>query len=294
MSCGSEAASDAARRPRLILCPTPIGNLGDMSPRALDALRQADVVFAEDTRVTGRLLAAFGIRKRLERLDERLMGERADACIARVKEGEVVAYCSDAGMPGISDPGSRLVDRARRAGVEVEVIPGPTAVACAFAASGFAGPAFLFAGFFPRKDSERTRTLEGLASLDAALIFYESPHRVASALAFLARKWPERRCAVCRELTKLHEEVLVDALPALAAEFARREEAGTIRGEFALVIEPSQSKGSAEDAASLAETAAHRAQELISAGQSRKDVVRALQAELGLPRNEAYAIVHGA
>ena len=126
---------------KLVICPTPLGNLGDMTERALAALRAADVVCAEDTRVTGRLLAAYGIEKRLERLDEALIGGRGAGIVQRVLDGETVAYCSDAGMPGVSDPGLRLVRAAREAGAAVEVLPGPTAAATAYVASGCDNPA---------------------------------------------------------------------------------------------------------------------------------------------------------
>ena len=145
---------------KLVICPTPLGNLGDITERALTALRAADVVCAEDTRVTGRLLAAFGIGKRLERLDEALIGDRAAGIVGRVLDGEVVVYCSDAGMPGVSDPGLRLVRAAREAGAAVEVLPGPTAVAAAYVASGCDNPRFYFGGFLPRKDVERRALLE--------------------------------------------------------------------------------------------------------------------------------------
>ena len=171
---------------KLIICPTPIGNLGDMPQRALDALTSADVVCAEDTRVTGKLLAAFGIGKRLERLDEALIGSRADGIVARVEAGEVIAYCSDAGMPGVSDPGLRLVAAAREAGVAVEVLPGASAAACAYVASGTVCPRFYFGGFFPRKAAEQRSVLEELRGLDAALVFYESPNRLVAALSAIA------------------------------------------------------------------------------------------------------------
>lgn len=158
---------------RLVICPTPIGNLGDMPARALDALRQADAVCAEDTRVTGKLLAAFGVEKRIERLDEATMSSRAAGIIDRVLAGEVIAYCSDAGMPGVSDPGLRLVAAAREAGAVVEVLPGPTALSTAYVASGSTKATFYFGGFFPRKRAEQHAVLAKLKTLDAALIFYE-------------------------------------------------------------------------------------------------------------------------
>ena len=275
---------------KLVICPTPIGNLGDMPERALAALRAADVVCAEDTRVTGKLLAAFSIEKRLERLDEALIGERTAAIIERVAAGEVVAYCSDAGMPGVSDPGLRLVRAAREAGVFVEVLPGPTAAATAYVASGSTNPRFYFGGFFPRKDAERRAMLESLRSLDAALIFYESPNRLVSALEAAADAYPHREGAVCRELTKLHEEVMRAPLPDLRDAFAARAAASGIKGEIVLVIDgPNQAEDNAaeQDAEAAART---RAAQLKAEGARNKDIARAIADEFGIARNAAYAI----
>lgn len=275
---------------KLTVVPTPLGNLGDMTQRALDALREADVVCAEDTRVTGKLLAAFEISKRLERLDEALSAQRADAIAQRVAAGERIAYCSDAGTPGVSDPGMRLVRACRAIGAAVEVLPGPTAVATAYVASGCDNPRFYFGGFFPRKAGERRAVLESLRMLDAALIFYESPNRLADALEAIAEAFPLREAAVCRELTKLHEEIVRAATADLRDEFARRAEAGGVKGEIVIVIDgPSAAEGEAqaEDAAASART---RAAELASQGMRKKDIAKTLATELGIPRNEAYEI----
>lgn len=279
----------------LYICPTPLGNLRDMTPRALDALAAADAVCAEDTRVTGKLLAAFGIRAHLERLDEASIAAKASGVIARVAAGETVAYCSDAGMPGVSDPGQRLIAAAREAGVPVVVLPGPTATATAYVASGFTCPRFYFGGFFPRKEGEQKRTLAGLAPLDAVLVFYESPRRAAAALAAIAAAFPTRRVALCRELTKVHEEVVVEAAPDLARMIAARTEAGQMRGECAIVID-APGAGEAQAAQQEAESAAQaRAAELLAQGDlSKKDVVRTLREEFGLKRNDAYDLVYGA
>lgn len=280
---------------KLIICPTPIGNLGDMTERALEALRTADVVCAEDTRVTGKLLAAYRIEKRLERLDEALIGERAASLVERVGAGEVIAYCSDAGMPGVSDPGLRLVRAAREADAPVEVLPGPTAAATAYVASGSANPRFYFGGFFPRKDAERRATVESLRALDAALLFYESPNRLVAALDALAAVLPHREIAVCRELTKLHEEVVRGPLPQVRDVFAAREREGAgIKGEIVLVID---GPSAAEDAAAEqdAEAAAReRAVELKAAGARNKEIARAIAEEFGVARNVAYDIALGA
>ena len=192
---------------------------------------------AEDTRVTGKLLASFGISCRMERLDENTVGQRAAAIVERVLSGEVIAYCTDAGMPGVSDPGQRLVAAARAAGAPVEVLPGPTATATAYVASGFTCPRFYFGGFFPRKEGQRAETLAALQSLDAVLLFYESPHRIVAALRAVAESMPYRQVAVCRELTKLHEEVAIGTAQELAEAFAEREAAGGVKGEIVLVID---------------------------------------------------------
>ena len=278
---------------KLIICPTPIGNLDDMPPRALEALRSADAVCAEDTRVTGKLLSAFGIHTRLERLDENLMAERAAGIIERVNAGERIAYCSDAGMPGVSDPGQRLVDAALDAGAPVEVLPGPTAVATAYVASGFTCPRFYFGGFFPRKAGERAAALEVVRALDAVCLFYESPHRIAQALESVAAVLPGRRVAVCRELTKLHEETVRGPIEEVAAEFTRREAEGGVKGEIVLVIDVPGAEERERAQQSAALSAAERAAQLVADGAlSRKDIVKTLRDEFGISRNEAYELVH--
>ena len=166
---------------KLIICPTPLGNLGDITKRTLEAFSQCDVVCCEDTRVTGKLLSVLGIKKSLERLDEATLSSKAEYIAQRVLSGEIIAYASDAGMPGVSDPGQRLVDAALEVGAVVEVLPGPTALTTAYVASGFSAQSFYFGAFFPRKEGERKRLLSQLKSLDAVLIFYESPLRLVSA-----------------------------------------------------------------------------------------------------------------
>ena len=280
---------------KLIIVPTPIGNLGDMTLRSLEALRTADTVCAEDTRVTGKLLAHFDIRKPLERLDEAMIGAKATSVMERVAAGEVVAYCSDAGMPGVSDPGLRLVAAAHEAGVPVEVLPGASAAACAYVASGTVCPRFYFGGFFPRKAGEQRTVLEKLRGLDAALVFYESPNRLVAALAAIAEVLPWREVAVCRELTKLHEEVARGTAVELRALFgARAEEPGGIRGEIALVIDAPGEDETAADAAEAAASAEARAVELAAEGLRTKEVARRLAAEFGIARNDAYELAMAA
>ena len=279
---------------KLIIIPTPLGNLGDITKRTLQAFEACDTMCCEDTRVTRKLLSALGIEKHLERLDEATVLKRAEGIVRRVLEGEVIGFASDAGMPGVSDPGQRLIDEARNQGAEVEVLPGGTAVATAYVASGFPTQTFYFGAFFPRKEGERKRVLEGLKPLDAALVFYESPQRIASALVAIAEAFPMRRVAVCRELTKVHEEVYRDMAPAVRDEFAARAEAGAIKGEIVIVIDaPTEEERNAAHN-EQANDAAARAQELIAEGTlSKKDIVKALRSEFGISRNEAYGLVIG-
>ncbi|MEY8562834.1 16S rRNA (cytidine(1402)-2'-O)-methyltransferase [Eggerthellaceae bacterium 3-80] len=275
---------------KLVICPTPLGNLGDMTQRACEALEHADVVCAEDTRVTGKLLSALGIKKRLERLDETLLAQRAELMAERVCAGEVIAYCSDAGMPGVSDPGMRLVKAVREAGGVVEVLPGPVAAATAYVASGTQNTTFYFGGFFPRKDTQRQVLLQSLAPLEAALIFYESPKRVVRALEVLAHTFPLREAAVCRELTKVHEEIVRMPLPELAQEFAKREQSGQIKGEIVIVVDgPSLAEDDAA-AACAQQDAREVAAQLRACGMRKKDIAKQLVEQFGISRNDAYAI----
>ena len=274
---------------KLVICPTPLGNLGDMTVRALEVLRAADVVCAEDTRVTGKLLVALGIEgRRLERLDENLVGERADEIAARVLAGETIAYCSDAGMPGVSDPGIRLVRVAREVGAPVEVLPGPTAVATAYVASGTTSTNFYFGGFFPRKDAARKQLLDSLKGLDAALVFYESPNRLVSSLDSIAESLPYRDIAVCRELTKLHEEIVRGSIDEVKEQFESRE---SIKGEIVLVIDAPNDLEIRAANAFAAASAEERAVELLAQGERPKLVAKTIAEEFGISRNEAYEMV---
>lgn len=219
----------------LYMVGTPIGNLGDMSPRVAEAFRAADAICCEDTRVTSKLLAHLGISKTLIRCDENVIVQRAPELVDRLLAGETLAFASDAGMPSVSDPGQVLVDAARDAGVEVQVIPGPSACVTALVASGISCEHFFFEGFLPRKHGERVRRLSELACVPGALLFYESPHRAAASLQAIAQVFPKRRVALCRELTKLHEEVLRDKAPALLETVLAR---GEMRGEMVIVVAP--------------------------------------------------------
>ena len=219
--------------PGLYIVATPIGNLGDMTLRALDVLRGAAVVACEDTRVTGKLLRHFGIRARLQRLDDHAPPEVRARLIEQAR-GEAVALVSDAGTPLISDPGYRLVREARGAGVSVTSVPGACAAISALAIAGLPSDRFLFAGFLPVKDKARREALEGLAGIAATLVFYETAPRLDRSLQTIAELWPEREVAVARELTKLHEECRTGTAAALAEYYG----AHPPRGEIVLLIGP--------------------------------------------------------
>lgn len=220
---------------RLIIVGTPIGNLGDLTPRVAQAFEAADAICCEDTRVTSKLLVHLGISRPLVRCDENVIASRSPELIGRMLAGDVIAFASDAGMPSVSDPGQVLVDAAREAGVDVEVIPGPSACVTALVASGIPCEHFYFEGFLPRKHGERVRRLSQLAAIPGALLFYESPHRVAASLEAVAEVFPTRQVALCRELTKLHEEVLRAQAPYLLEQVRER---GELKGEMVLVVAP--------------------------------------------------------
>ena len=217
----------------LSLVGTPIGNLGDLSTRAAETFRRADAVCCEDTRVTGKLLAYLGISKPLVRCDDNVIERRAPELVERVLAGERIAFASDAGMPSVSDPGQVLVELACNEGAPVEVIPGPSACVTALVLSGIPSDQFFFEGFLPRKHGERVRRLQRLAPIPGALIFYESPHRVEAALLAIAEVFPQRVVALCRELTKLHEEVLRAPAPELHERVLER---GELKGEMVIVV----------------------------------------------------------
>lgn len=280
--------AEATNQGKLSLVGTPIGNLSDASPRVLETLRAADVLLCEDTRVTSKLLARFEIKVALERCDENVIASRVASVLDRLRAGQRIAFVSDAGMPGVSDPGQRLVDAALDEGLPVEVIPGPSAVTCALVASGLAMDHFFFEGFLPRKAGEQKRRLEALASVPGALVFYESPHRVAATLASVAEVFPARRVALVRELTKLHEECVRALAPELAEQIAARHE---IKGECVIVVEgPSEEELAARTtpAADDAMTLEEAIQEGLAAAEPKSALAKRLSKQFGVSRSDIY------
>ena len=222
---------------------TPIGNLEDLSARALRILREVDAIVSEDTRTTMKLLARHEIRKPLIAYFQYSPPRRLQEILEKLKAGQSIALVTESGTPGVSDPGARLVDAAFDAGIKVVPLPGPSAVAVAASVCGFGADAFHFAGFLPKKPGKRRRMLETMKALEVTLIFFESPYRVAALLDDVQAVLGDRRITVCRELTKLHEEVWRSTV-SKAIEKYRREEP---RGEFTLAVEGLPAEASEEE-----------------------------------------------
>ena len=227
----------------LILVATPIGNLGDLAPRAADALRDAAVILAEDTRRVRVLLETQGIRKRPLRFDEHAERRRLSDVLERLRRGETVALVSDAGTPTISDPGYRLVRACREAGLRVTTAPGPCAAVAALSISGLPTDRFVFAGYPPRGPAARRRFFRDLAEIPATLVLYETPHRLARSLNDARQALGDREAALVRELTKIHEEVLHGSL----LELEQLVTATPRRGEFVLLIRGAARRRGAHD-----------------------------------------------
>jgi 16S rRNA (cytidine1402-2'-O)-methyltransferase len=285
---GSSANRSAEPRaskpaPGLHLVATPIGNLRDITLRALDVLRAADLVACEDTRRTGRLLEAYRIDARLSSYHEHNAARARPALLARLRAGETVALVSDSGTPLVSDPGYRLVVEAIEAGVAVFAVPGPSSLLAALTVSGLPTDRFVFAGFPPARAAARRRLFERLAGIDATLVVFESPKRLAATCAELAAALGERPAAVARELTKLHEEVLRAPLGELAARLGERP---PLRGEAVLVVGP-PAKGARKAAPDDGALDALLRAALGAAAPAA--AARAVAAETGLSRRALYA-----
>jgi 16S rRNA (cytidine1402-2'-O)-methyltransferase len=276
--------------PALYVVSTPIGNLGDVTRRAEEVLRQANVVLAEDTRRTSILLRHLGIHTRLVSAHEHNEQARASLVVQMLREGQRVALVSDAGTPLLSDPGARIVREVVDAGFPVVPVPGASALLAALVASGISADRFTFYGFPPRKGPERRALLEEVAALPHAAVLYESPNRMGRLLADLAEAaGPERRVAVARELTKLHEEFFRDTLARAAEKYAE----GEVLGEIAVVVEGRPVDAAAEaEADEMAGRALARA--LLDQGLAPSAAARELRRRLNLPRNDAYRLAQEA
>lgn len=266
----------------LYLVATPIGNLEDITQRAIRVLGEVDLIACEDTRHTQKLLNRFGINTKTISYHEHNERERAEELVDAVKSGSDIAVVSDAGTPGVSDPGFRLVQAAAANGVRVVPIPGPSALVSGLIASGLPTASFFFGGFLPPRANARRARLQELATLSTTLVFYEAPHRIAATLSDAAEVLGERHAVVARELTKLHEEIARGSLSELAEKFSAAEKA---RGEMVLIIDGTSAQTATKtSAASLAELVAT----LETDGMDHRAALKKAARELGLTRDEAY------
>jgi 16S rRNA (cytidine1402-2'-O)-methyltransferase len=271
----------AASPGTLFLVGTPIGNLEDMTDRARRVLGSVDLIAAEDTRRTGRLLAGFGIKGRLVSFFEGNERSRVPELVQALREGSDVAVVSDGGMPGLSDPGYRLVAACVQEDIPVDVVPGPSAAVAALVVSGLPTDRFVFEGFLPRSGQARARRLEGLAAERRTIVLFESPRRVAKTLSDLHAALGERRAAMVRELTKLHQEVLRAPLSGLHESLRDRE----LKGEVVLVVEGAPEAPASGDLAD----AVRQADELVTGGARKRDAARQAARATGVPASRIYS-----
>ena len=269
---------------KLYIVGTPIGNLGDITLRALETLKAVDFIAAEDTRVTQKLLLHFGIKKPLVSYHEHNRKYVGDSIAERILGGETCAVVTDAGMPCISDPGEDLVRLCAERGIPVEVVPGPSAAVSALAISGLDTSKFAFEGFLSTAPSSRREALEKASKEERTLIFYEAPHKLVTTLGDLYRCFGERKISICREMTKLHEEVIRTTLSAAVNLYD--DEKNKPRGEFVLIVEGF--KAEQEPEISL-EGALERAKVLIAGGMKATEACREIAKTTGFSKSELYS-----
>ncbi len=272
----------------LYVVGTPIGNLGDFSPRAAETLAQADFIAAEDTRVTQKLLSHLGLHKPLLSYFEHNKLSRGEVILARLREGEICALVSDAGMPAVSDPGETLIAACAAENIPVYVVPGPTAAISALAVSGLPTGRFTFEGFLSMNKRSRREHLAQVEHETRTMIFYEAPHKLRRTLGDLAKLFgDERKIAVVRELTKIHEEVWRTTLAEAAAHYREQEP----RGEYVLVIAGAETPALAEEFS--LEDGVERARELVEGGSSASEAAKQAAKEMGLKKGEIYRELAG-
>lgn len=271
---------------KLYLVPTPIGNLKDITLRSLEVLENADVIAAEDTRQTIKLLNHFNLKKTLISYHMHNEHGKSDEILDRLRSGQKIALVSDAGMPGISDPGSVIVKKCIEEGLKFEVLPGATAFATALIYSGLDTSAFTFRGFIPRDTKSRKVIVEELKNQKETLIFYEAPHRLLSTLSFLKESFGDRNISACRELTKLHEEIVRGKLSEVIEHFKENNP----RGEFVLVLEGlTDEEIEKEKRATFEELSIEEhIIKYIEDGMSKKDAIKMVAKDRKVPKNEIY------
>jgi len=271
---------------KLYVVPTPIGNLKDITLRALEALESADIIAAEDTRQSLKLLNKYNIKKPLVSYHKFNEQNKSESIIQMLKDGKTVALVSDAGTPGISDPGSVIIKKCLVEGIGFEVLPGATAVITALVYSGMETDKFAFMGFFPRETKERKKLIQYIRDREETIIMYEAPHRLLESLAFLRDNLGNRRIAVCRELTKIHEEIYRGDTQEAIDHFASKQ----IKGEIVLVIkgkselEIKEERKAEWDSISIKE----HILSYMKQGHNKKDSIKLVAAERGIPKSEVY------
>ncbi|MDE7229896.1 MAG: 16S rRNA (cytidine(1402)-2'-O)-methyltransferase [Oscillospiraceae bacterium] len=272
---------------KLSVVGTPIGNLGDFSPRGIETLENADYIAAEDTRVTLRLLTHFGIKKPLLSYYKPKEQEKSERIIELLSEGNHIALVSDAGMPCISDPGSVLVKKCRELGIPVEVIPGCNAAVAAVALSGLDIDRWTFEGFLPVPKKERSERLEQIKNLPHALVFYEAPHKIRQTLCDMAEVFGgERNAVLCRELTKIHEETISGTLGELSHYYDSTEP----RGEYVIVVDSTRQSAHDPDEFTL-EQAVQLAQSLVDGGEKLSDACKEAAKATGISKRDIYSAI---
>ncbi len=268
----------------LILCPTPIGNLKDMTERAKQALMEADLIAAEDTRNTAKLLSLYGIDRPLLSYHQHNEQSRSEEIIRRIQEGQTIVLVTDAGMPAISDPGQILVQKCRKAGVAVTCLPGPCAFVTALALSGLDSRRFIFEGFLPTDKKERKTVLSELSGAHHTTIFYEAPHRLKKTLAELCPVVKNRQMAVVRELTKVHEECRIGTVNEHLAYYEENEP----KGEFVLVIEGKDPEEIQKENIARFEDMTIREHMALYADLAEKDAMKQVAKDRGVSKREIY------
>jgi 16S rRNA (cytidine1402-2'-O)-methyltransferase len=273
------------RTSTLYLVATPIGNLEDISLRALRTLKEVDLIACEDTRRTARLLNHYGIKTPCESHHEHNEARHTRRILALLQEGKSVALVSDAGTPLLSDPGYALVSACREAGIPVVPIPGPSAAVVALTASGLPTDSFFFEGFLPPRKGLRRKRLQEIASIPATLVFHEAPHRLLAMLEDVIEVLGERRACLARELTKVHEEWLRGTLAEILAALRTRPQ---IQGEITLIVDRGKAAPAPARASWPASMAEHLEAEMQKTGASQKDALKAIARQRGISRKEAY------
>lgn len=268
----------------LFVVGTPIGNLGDFSPRAIETLKNCDFIAAEDTRVTLKLLNRFEIKKPMVSYFEHNRFERGPAILQRILQGENCALVTDAGMPAISDPGEDLVKLCHESGVKVESVPGPCAFTTALAISGMPSRRFTFEGFLPVEKNERRNHISSLISEKRTMIFYEAPHKLSQTLTDLADSLGSREIAIVREITKIHEEIIKTDLVSAAEKYSKE----ALKGEIVIIVGGAPDE---EEEKITLEQAAEYAKSLVADGESKSDAAKIAARECGFKKGDIYKIL---